>query len=133
MHRRPQPVIHHVDFAVSDFGHSRDFYRRALEPLGLDLVMEFERDDLTMLAGFGRPPDPEFWIRRGRPVAEWLHVAFRAATREAVDGFHRAALAAGGKDQGAPGERPRYAEHYYAAYVLDPDGYNVEAVCREPA
>jgi catechol 2,3-dioxygenase-like lactoylglutathione lyase family enzyme len=128
-------VIHHVDFAVADFERSREFYRRALEPLGLGLVMEIRRDDHGMLAGFGRPPDPEFWIRGGRPVAEWLHVAFRAETREAVDAFHRAALAAGGggTDNGAPGERPRYAEHYYAAYVLDPDGHNVEAVCRERA
>jgi catechol 2,3-dioxygenase-like lactoylglutathione lyase family enzyme len=69
-------VIHHVDLAVADFERSREFYRRALEPLGLDLVMEFRRDDGTMLAGFGRPPDPEFWIRNGRAVAEWLHVAF---------------------------------------------------------
>lgn len=126
-------MIHHVDVAVADFERSREFYRRALEPIGLGLVIEFRRDDGTTLAGFGRPPDPGFWIRSGRPVAVWLHVAFQAETRKAVDAFHRAALAAGGKDNGAPGERPRYAENYYAAYVLDPDGHNVEAVCREPA
>jgi len=126
-------VIHHVDLAVADFERSREFYRRALEPLGLGLVMELQRDDGGILAGFGRPPDPEFWIRSGRPVAEWLHVAFHAETRQAVDAFHRAALAAGAKDNGAPGERPRYAENYYAAYVLDPDGHNVEAVCLEAA
>lgn len=126
-------MIHHVDVAVANFERSREFYRRALEPLSLGLLMEFRRDDGTMLAGFGRPPDPEFWIRSGRPVAEWLHVAFHAETRQAVDAFHRAALAAGAKDNGAPGERPRYAENYYAAYVLDPDGHNVEAVCLEAA
>lgn len=126
-------MIHHVDVAVADFERSREFYRRALEPLGLGLVIEFRRDAGTTLAGFGRPPDPGFWIRCGRPVAVWLHVAFHAETRKAVDDFHRAALAAGAMDNGAPGERPRYAENYYAAYVLDPDGHNVEAVCREPA
>lgn len=123
-------MIHHVDFAVADFARSREFYLRALEPLGLGLVMEFERADGGRLAGFGRPPDPGFWIRSGRPPAAWLHVAFTGSTREAVDAFHRTALAAGGRDYGAPGERPRYAANYYAAYVLDPDGYNVEAVCR---
>jgi catechol 2,3-dioxygenase-like lactoylglutathione lyase family enzyme len=84
------------------------------------------------LAGFGLLPDPTFWIRTGNGIGGRLHVAFLANSRGAVDAFHEAALRAGGTDNGRPGLRPRYAEHYYAAFVLAPDGHNIEAVCRLP-
>jgi catechol 2,3-dioxygenase-like lactoylglutathione lyase family enzyme len=118
-------MIHHLDFTVTNFEKSRSFYIRALAPLALALVMERER-----VAGFGQLPDPVFWIRKGTPLEGRMHIAFLAQSREAVDAFHREAIAAGGTDNGAPGLRPRYADHYYAAFVLDPDGHNIEAVCR---
>lgn len=124
-------MIHHLDFGVTDHARSRAFYVRALAPLGMAAVMDIQRDDGRALTGFGSLPDPVFWIRSGQPLAGRLHVAFAAATRAAVDAFHEAAIAAGGMDNGGPGLRPRYAEHYYAAYVLDPDGHNIEAVCRD--
>ena len=123
-------MIHHIDFAVTDFERSREFYMRALLPLGLTLLID--RRHGRELSGFGVPPDPELWIRQGSLLTPRLHVALAAPSRAAVDAFHAAALEAGGRDQGAPGLRPRYAEHYYAAYVLDPDGHNIEAVCRSP-
>ena len=123
-------MIHHIDFAVADFTRSRAFYVRALEPLGIAAVMDIKREDGRKLTGFGTAPDPEFWIRTGRLPGVQLHVAFLAKSRAAVNAFHAAALAAGGTDNGRPGLRPRYAKHYYAAYVLDPDGHNIEAVCR---
>jgi catechol 2,3-dioxygenase-like lactoylglutathione lyase family enzyme len=123
-------MIHHIDFTVTDFARSREFYVRALEPLGLTLVID--RWNGRELTGFGSPPDPEFWIRKGPLLTPRLHVAFTAPSRAAVDAFHNVALGAGGRDHGAPGLRQRYAEHYYAAYILDPDGHNIEAVCRLP-
>jgi len=123
-------MIHHIDFAVTDFDRSREFYVQALLPLGLTAVMDREHGDGRRLTGFGELPDPVFWIRNGHPVNGRLHVAFCADSRAAVDAFHAAALIAGGRDKGPPGLRPRYAEHYYAAYILDPDGHNIEAVCR---
>ena len=125
-------MIHHIDFGVSSVARSREFYRRALAPLGLREIMDLSREGERELVGFGTPPDPAFWIRNSRLLTEKLHVAFLAGSREAVDAFHAAALAAGGRDHGAPGLRPRYADNYYAAYVLDPDGHNIEAVCRNP-
>ncbi len=125
-------MIHHIDLAVSDFARSRTFYVSALAPLGITAVMDIKREDGRKLTGFGTAPDPEFWIRTGRPPEVRVHVAFLAKSRAAVDAFHAAAVAAGGTDNGSPGLRPRYAKHYYAAYVLDPDGHNIEAVCRRP-
>lgn len=125
-------MIHHIDFAVTDFARSRAFYVQALAPLGLAAVIDFRRDDGVLLAGFGALPDPAFWIRSGPPIDGRLHVAFLAGSRAQVDAFHAAAIRAGGVDNGAPGLRPRYAEHWYAAFVLDPDGHNIEAVCRRP-
>ena len=124
-------AIHHIDFAVADFARSRAFYLQALAPLDMSLVMELANES-RLLAGFGSPPDPVFWIRSGQPLSARLHVAFLARTRAAVDAFHAAAIIAGGRDNGAPGVRARYDENYYAAYVLDPDGHNIEAVCRRP-
>lgn len=124
-------MIHHIDLGVTDFARSRTFYVNALAPLGITAVMDIKREDGRKLTGFGTAPDPEFWIRTGPTPAVRLHVAFLADSRAAVDAFHAAALAAGGTDNGSPGLRPRYAERYYAAFVLDPDGHNIEAVCRK--
>lgn len=123
-------MIHHIDIAVADLARSRSFYAQALAPLGLTVLMEFTNHGGRQLIGFGTAPDPEFWIRDGGPMDKRLHVAFLAPSRAAVDAFHAAAMSAGGQDNGAPSLRPRYAENYYAAFVLDPDGHNIEAVCR---
>jgi catechol 2,3-dioxygenase-like lactoylglutathione lyase family enzyme len=122
-------MIDHVGFGVSDFERSKQFYGRALAPLGIELLME----PLAQAAGFGSDGKPFFWIEGDRPAQEGLHVAFACEGRDLVDAFHEAAIAAGGADNGPPGPRPIYHEHYYGAYVLDPDGNNVEAVCHRPA
>jgi catechol 2,3-dioxygenase-like lactoylglutathione lyase family enzyme len=121
-------VIDHVGIEASDVGRSCDFYEAALAPLGIELVMEFEG-----MAGFGKVtksgPRPFFWVAaRGRPVVSGVHIAFGAREAAQVDAFHAAALAAGGADNGAPGPRPIYHPGYYGAFVLDPDGNNIEAV-----
>jgi len=120
-------MIDHVGLRVSDYAASRAFYEAALRPLGYAPVMEMER-----ACGFGIGGKPDFWIIEGTPPAAPVHVAFASPDRQTVDAFHAAALAAGGRDNGAPGLRPHYHEHYYGAFVLDPDGNNVEAVCHEP-
>jgi len=123
-------MLDHVGLEVGDFERSRVFYKEALAPLGIHLMMEFEDGG----AGFGKEtehgPKPFFWIYgRGRPAVSGAHVAFGVRTPEGVDAFHAAALAAGGTDNGEPGPRPIYHPGYYGAFVLDPDGNNVEAVC----
>lgn len=127
-------MIDHTSLTVSDFAASKAFYASALAPLGYVLLREFPAA-LTGAdaAGFGVPPKPDFWIARGTPNVPPVHVAFRAASRALVDAFYQAALAAGGRDNGAPGLRPHYHADYYGAFVLDPDGHNIEAVCRTPA
>jgi catechol 2,3-dioxygenase-like lactoylglutathione lyase family enzyme len=121
-------VLDHVGFAVSDYARSKDFYEQALAPLGLGLVKE----PMGAAAGFGREGMASFWIEaQGRPVRGRLHVAFSAPSREVVDSFYAAALAAGATDNGAPGVRELYHPNYYGAYVLDPDGNNIEAVCHK--
>jgi predicted lactoylglutathione lyase len=87
----------------------------------------------VVVLGMGVPPKPDFWLHEGSPQKPRVHVAFRAQNRETVDAFFRAAMAAGGTDNGPPGTRPHYHEHYYGAFVLDPDGHNIEACCHEPA
>jgi catechol 2,3-dioxygenase-like lactoylglutathione lyase family enzyme len=126
-------MIDHVSIEVSDFERSKAFYEAALEPLGIRLLMEFESN-----AGFGKEtehgPKPFFWVdSRGRPAVSGAHIAFGVRTTEQVDAFHTAALAAGATDNGAPGLRPVYHPGYYGAFVLDPDGNNIEAVCHRPA
>lgn len=108
---------------MRDHAAARAFYLAALAPLGFDLCHESEE----LGAGFGVQGSEDFWVKAGEPSGP-LHVAFAAPSREAVDGFHAAGLAAGGRDNGAPGLRPQYHDSYYAAYLLDPDGNNVEAV-----
>lgn len=126
-------MLDHVGVEVSSYERSRDFYEQALEPLGVRLLME----PAEGAAGFGSDtsygPKPYFWIAsRGRAPVSGAHIAFEADSHEVVDAFHAAALAAGGRDNGAPGPRPIYHQHYYGAYVLDPDGNNVEAACHRP-
>ncbi len=123
-------MLDHITIHVSNFERSRAFYLSALAALGYVARKTFETD---MGFGVGEPdnennPGGEFWIHEGTPCAPRVHVAFRARSREAVDAFHRAALAAGGRDNGPPGLRPHYHPHYYGAFILDPDGYNIEAV-----
>lgn len=128
-------MLDHVSFSVSDYARSRSFYEQALKPLGYRLVMEVtpEQSGSVSYAGFGDDKKPYFWIGTGSPLKGRMHVAFVAKDRAAVDAFHRAAIAAGAKDNGAPGLRPHYHRNYYGAFVLDPDGHNIEAVCHARA
>jgi catechol 2,3-dioxygenase-like lactoylglutathione lyase family enzyme len=120
--------LDHVGLDVTDYERSKAFYLRALEPLGLRLMME----PVPEVGGFG-DDFPFFWVaRRDRGPQTGVHVAFRVESRSLVDAFHAAALAAGGTDNGAPGIREIYHPSYYGAFVLDPDGNNVEAVCHVP-
>jgi catechol 2,3-dioxygenase-like lactoylglutathione lyase family enzyme len=121
--------IDHIGLDVSDYERSKAFYERALAPLGLKLLME----PVPEVGGFGGD-FPFFWIgKRDRGPQTGVHVAFTAKDRQMVDAFHAAALAAGGADNGRPGVREIYHPNYYGAFVLDPDGNNVEAVCHKPA
>ena len=119
-------VIDHVIVGVRDLRASRAFYERALAPLGIGVVLEHP----TSGVAFGRDWKPSFWLAARTPSAP-VHIGFASTDRAAVDAFHREALAAGGRDNGAPGLRPQYHGAYYGAFVLDPDGNNVEAVCHE--
>jgi len=120
-------MIDHLSLEVADYERSKRFYSEALGPLGYELLMELDGN----VAGFGMKGDADFWIGGGSPSAT-VHVAFASPDRATVDAFHAAALAAGGSDNGQPGLRPHYHEHYYGAFVHDPDGNNVEAVCHLP-
>jgi catechol 2,3-dioxygenase-like lactoylglutathione lyase family enzyme len=126
-------MLDHIGFPVTDFARSKAFYARVLEPLGFKLLVEVNLSDdgEDGYAGFG-PDRPHFWVGTGKPLAGRLHVAFAAKNRAEVQAFYAAALAAGGIDNGAPGLRPHYHENYYAAFVLDPDGHNIEAVNHLP-
>jgi catechol 2,3-dioxygenase-like lactoylglutathione lyase family enzyme len=117
-------VFDHVSLNVKDYKTSRAFYEQALAPLGLGVVMEYPEHGVV---GFGADR-PIFWIEQREPFGTGTHVAFTCDDRATVDAFHVAGLAAGGTDNGAPGLR-WYHENYYGAYVLDPDGNNIEAVC----
>lgn len=129
-------MIDHVGFPVSDYARAKAFYTRALAPLGYTLIMEVSAEHNASgspAAGFGADGKPDFWIGGEGGLARPMHVAIAVRDRAAVDAFHRAALAAGGKDNGAPGLRPQYHPNYYGAFVLDPDGHNIEAVCHSGA
>lgn len=126
-------MIDHLTLPVADYAASKAFYLQALAPLGYEVVMELTREQVPQLpvertCGLGAAGKPDLWLKPSDEVVP-THVAFVAESRAAVDAFHRAALAAGGEDNGAPGLRPHYHPTYYGAFVLDPDGYNVEAVC----
>ncbi|UFZ07055.1 VOC family protein [Bradyrhizobium ontarionense] len=127
-------MLDHVGFPVSDFTRAKSFYAAALAPLGYVLMMEITNEQTGGHgdhAGFG-DGRPDFWIGTGKTAASSTHVAFHAKDRATVDAFYQAAIAAGGRDNGAPGLRPHYHAHYYGAFVLDADGNNVEAVCHTP-
>lgn len=134
-------MLDHVSLRVADYDRSKKFYQAALAPLGYTLAMEIESG-----AGFRKGFIPDFWVKQGDPMTSGnladpaklagcggiaIHVAFVGEDRSAVDAFHRAAVAAGGRDNGAPRLRPEYHPNYYGAFVLDPDGFNIEAVCHK--
>ncbi len=131
-------MIDHTGVIVSDFERSRAFYTQALAPIGYALLAEIPAavTQSVDVAGFGEPPKPDFWISGATPDKPVnhppVHVAFRVTSRDQVDAFYAAALGAGGRDNGAPGPRPHYHANYYGAFVLDPDGHNIEAVCHAP-
>jgi catechol 2,3-dioxygenase-like lactoylglutathione lyase family enzyme len=125
-------MIDHLGFPVSNFATAKPFYAAILAPLGYKLVAEVERNAFgAPAAGFGPEGNPVFWIGGEGGLNRELHIAFVAPDRAAVDAFHKAALAAGATDNGAPGLRPQYGPHYYAAFVIDADGHNIEAVCQK--
>ena len=127
-------MIDHVSLTVSDYERARAFYLAALKPLGVSALMEVSAEQTGGVASVGLGEDrPVFWLAGGEEVSGPMHLAFTATTRAEVDAFHAAALAAGGRDNGAPGVRPHYHPNYYGAFVLDADGVNVEAVCHAPA
>jgi catechol 2,3-dioxygenase-like lactoylglutathione lyase family enzyme len=130
-------MLDHVTLTVTDFARSKTFYEKALAPLGIKLLNEF-----GLYAGFGVHSNPffwigakapDFWLAVHKPGSAPIHVAFNAKDRAMVDAFYAAGIAAGAKDNGPPGPRALYHPHYYGAFVLDPDGNNVEAVCHSPA
>ena len=134
-------MLDHINIRVADYERSKRFYEAALAPLGYTLAMESASG-----AGFSRGFIPDFWIKQGEPLGfgtpprspaaagcggPAVHVAFASDDRSGVDAFYQAALAAGARDNGVPGLRPEYHPNYYGAFVLDPDGYNIEAVCHK--
>ncbi len=131
-------MIDHLSLRVTDLDRTLAAYRKALAPLGIEVLMDLTREQVPHLpveraAGLGADGKATLWLA---PAEDGLvsptHLAFAAPSREVVDAFHAAALDAGCTDNGAPGVRPHYHEHYYGAFVLDPDGYNLEAVCHAP-
>lgn len=127
-------MLDHVGFAVTDIDKSKAFYEAALAPLGIAPIMTVtpEMTGKGTAIGFGKDAKSFFWIGDNERVGEGTHVAFAAETRAQVDGFYAAAMAAGGIDHGGPGIRAHYHPNYYGAFVLDPDGLNIEAVCHRP-
>jgi len=127
-------MIDHTGLAVSDLSRAKSFYAAALQPLGIALLMEVtaEQTGDGAHAGFGVAGKPFFWIGDHGVPSSGVHIAFTAENRAQVDAFYRAALKAGGRDNGGPGLRPHYHANYYGAFVLDPDGNNIEAVCHGP-
>lgn len=123
-------IFDHVGYAVGDFDKSATFYDAALAPLGIKRASEFEYPGGKVI-GYGADR-PQFWVSSGDALRDHVHLAFAAPNRAAVDAFYAAAIASGGHDNGAPGLRPEYHDTYYAAFVFDPDGHNVEAVCHAP-
>lgn len=118
-------MLDHVGLVVADYARSKQFFERALAPLGYAVMMEF-----GTVGGLGAGK-PDFWLSQRVPAAP-VHVAFSSPNRAGVEAFYQAALAAGGRDNGAPGLRPQYHPDYYGAFVYDPDGNNIEAVCHLP-
>ena len=127
--------IDHSGLSVADLAKAKVFYSLALAPLGITLLAEFPKSVTggVDVAGYGKAPKPDFWLTENGKQTPRVHFAFKAANRAEVDAFHQAAMAAGGKDHGPPGVRQHYHPNYYGAFVLDPDGNNIEAVCHLPA
>jgi catechol 2,3-dioxygenase-like lactoylglutathione lyase family enzyme len=125
-------MIDHSGITVSDYERSKSFYEEALAPLGASFLhsVPFEHSGGVKVGGFG-VDSPCFWIDEGEAHKPPLHFAFKAKSREVVDNFYVAAIRAGGRDNGKPGLRTHYHDNYYGAFVLDPDGNNIEAVCHE--
>jgi catechol 2,3-dioxygenase-like lactoylglutathione lyase family enzyme len=122
-------MLDHLVLTVSNLEQSLAFYDQALAPLGITNYVNYDaREGHADLKGYGHQRKAYFWLKVGTPHPEAVHVGFVAQNREAVDAFYAAALQAGGRDNGAPSARLKYYEGYYAAYVYDPDGYNIEAV-----
>jgi len=129
-------TLDHIGINGSDYTTSKRFYEKALAPLGITVAMEYGK-----ACGFGRDGKPDFWIGEGttrfqkdeqlRPITP-VHICFAARSRAEVDAFYQAAIAAGGRDNGAPGLRPEYHQNYYGAFVIDPDGHNIEAATHRP-
>ena len=126
-------MIDHTGISVADFEASKAFYDKAMAPLGASLLhmVPAEFTGGVKVGGYGRTK-PDFWLHENSDTGPGRHYAFTARSRVEVDAFHAAALAAGGRDNGAPGLRPHYHPNYYGAFVFDPDGNNIEAVCHEP-
>ena len=126
-------MIDHTGLIVRDYSLSRDFYLSTLGAIGYELMNEIPASVTghTDVAGFGEAGKPDFWISKGSPNKPPTHIAFRVTSRALVDAFYHAAIKAGGQDNGPPGLRPHYHPDYYGAFVLDPDGHNIEAVCHE--
>jgi catechol 2,3-dioxygenase-like lactoylglutathione lyase family enzyme len=126
--------IDHTSLSVSDFAAAKAFYTAALKPLGITVLMEFPKavTGNVDVAGVGSNGKPFFWLAAAGKTTPQIHIAFAAASRAEVDAFYKAAIAAGGKDNGPPGIRAIYHPTYYGAFVLDADGHNVEAVCHKP-
>jgi catechol 2,3-dioxygenase-like lactoylglutathione lyase family enzyme len=120
-------MIDHIGIEVGDYSRSKAFFAAALAPLGYVVIMEYGG-----ACGLGRDGKPDFWIHGGKPTTPDLHVAFTSTDRKSVDAFYAAAIKAGGHDNGAPGIRAHYHPNYYGAFVTDPDGHNIEAVCHTP-
>ncbi|WP_350334448.1 VOC family protein [Coralliovum pocilloporae] len=126
-------MIDHITFGVADFDRSTAFYDQAFAPLGVRRLFDVpvEHSNGVKVTGYG-DSRPWFWLAEERTTTGLLHIAFQARTAAEVDAFYAAAIRAGGTDNGPPGLRPHYHQDYYAAFVLDPDGHNVEAVCHRP-
>lgn len=120
-------MFDHVGFGVTNYAASKEFFLKALQPLGVTVVMEGPYG-----LGLGQNGKPSLWMFATSEKPAHLHIAFAAQSRQQVAEFYRAALEAGGKDNGAPGLRPHYHANYYGAFVIGPDGHNVEAVCHKP-
>ena len=122
-------MLDHLGINVTDYARSRKFYEKALAPLGIEVLME----PIEGFGGLGKDGMPFFWLSEQRePTTKNVHVAFSAPDRATVDAFHDAAIAAGGTDNGGPGIREMYHPNYYGAFILDPDGNNIEACCHKP-
>ncbi len=125
-------IIDHIGITVADFDRSKAFYDQALAPIAVVAMMEFPMPGGQTVVGYGKGK-PIFWVSGGGRMTPHVHVAFTVGTRAEVDAFYAAAMSAGGADNGPPGLREHYHANYYGAFVFDPDGHNIEAVCHSAA